>query len=160
MNPHGIVCQGRPGFPKPWKSIENHGKSTSNCTACTHMDPNHFKTVFCTRMHHFEVVLCTLLVPSNIFLGIIPEIWWKSIGSRTSGPLAEPIEKQGKSRKIKGNQWSAGWLASPKPLQPLGILEKTNKIYLNPPRFFEFLIKSTQIPRNAYKIPPDPSKFL
>ena len=80
-------------------------------------------------MHYFQVVLCTLLVPSKISRGISIEISWKSIGSPTSGPLAEPIEKQGKSIKTKGNPWSPGWLASPKPLRPFEILEKINKSY-------------------------------
>ena len=80
-------------------------------------------------MHYFQVVLCTLLVPSKISRGIFIEFSWKSIGSNLSGPLAGPFEKQAKSKKSKGNQWSPGWLANPKPLRPLGILEKINKSY-------------------------------
>jgi len=45
-------------------------------------------------MHYFEVVLCTLLVPSEIFLGVFIEIPWKSIGSNPSGPLARTFGKQ------------------------------------------------------------------
>ena len=62
-------------------------------------------------MHYFQVVLCTLLVPSEIPRGIFIEFSWKSIGSNLSGPLAGPFEKQAKSkknqRKINGLQ--AGW---------------------------------------------------
>ena len=146
MDPHGDVIKanesgggsaaqgqrGRPGLPKPWKSTENHGKSTSNCTTCTHMGPNHLKTMFCTSMHYFQVVLCTLLVPSKISRGIFIEFSWKSIGSNLSGPLAGPWKTsqiQKKTKKSKENQWSPGWLASPKPLRPLEILEKINKSY-------------------------------
>ena len=70
-----------------------------------------------------------MLVPSQIPRGIFIEISWKSIGSNLSGPLAGPFEKQAKSKKSKENQWSPGWLASPKPLRPLGILGKNTKIY-------------------------------
>jgi len=58
------------------------------------MGPTHFKIMFCNSMHYFEVVLCTLLVPSEIFLGVFIEISWKSIGSNPSGSLARTFGKQ------------------------------------------------------------------
>ena len=70
-------------------------------------------------MHYFQVVLCTLLVPSKISRGISMEIPWKSIGSPTSGPLAEPIEKHGKSRKIKGKSMVPGLAGLSKKIQNL-----------------------------------------
>ena len=80
-------------------------------------------------MHYFEVVLCTLLVPSKNSRGIFIEISWKSLGSNLSGPLAGPLEKQSKSKKIKGKSMVPGCPKSPKPPRPLEILEKINKFY-------------------------------
>ena len=145
--------RGRPGCPKPRKSTENDEKSTSNCKTCTHMGPNHLKIMFCTSMHYFEVVLCTLLVPSKNSRGIFIEISWKSLGSNLSGPLAGPLEKQSKSKK---NQRKINGPRAVQKVQNLPGHWKSSKKSINSIKclwdFFIFFIKPSEAFSFSYKI--------
>ena len=114
-------------------------------------------------MHYFQVVLCTLLVPSKIPRGIFIEFSWKSIGSNLSGPLAGPFEKQAKTKKKKKtkeiNGLQAGW-----PVQNLSGHWKSSKKSINPIKCLRAFFISFIQPSGTFSFPlynpPRPFGFL